>query len=99
MISSSGLFGKCRIGPSMAEFVSNCALMILLKSFLFRFVGPHHPAVQGFVELACPDQPLTDPVEESPTRDAKLACQLGWPPFVRQEPIMVPNSRAWRFHA
>ena len=53
----------------MAKIVSNRALMMLPKAFLLRFVSPHHPAVQGFIELARLDQPLTDPVRETPTWD------------------------------
>jgi hypothetical protein len=62
MISSSELFGKWGISPAAAEIVSNCALMVLSKALLLRFVGPHDPTVQGVVELACSEQPLTDPV-------------------------------------
>ena len=69
MISSSEWFGKWCISPAMAEIVPNRALMVLPKAFLLRFVGPYDPAVQGFIELACPDQPLTDPVRETPTWD------------------------------
>ena len=83
----------------MAKIVPNRALMVLSKAFLLRFVSPHHPAVQGFVELARPDQPLTNPVIEAPTWDSQRANQLSWPPFIRQETVMLPNSRAWRSHA
>ncbi len=69
MISSSELFGKWRVSPAMAKIVSNRALMMLPKAFLLRFVGPYDPAVQGFIELARPDHPLTDPVRETPTWD------------------------------
>ena len=65
MISSSGFFGKWCIGPAVAEIVSNSALVVLPKACLLRFVGPHDPAVQGFIELACPHQTLTDPVVET----------------------------------
>ncbi len=94
MISSSEWFGKWCISPAMAEIVPNRALMVLPKAFLLRFVGPHDPTVQGFIELACPDQPLTDPVVETPTWDEERANQLGWPPFIRQETVMLPNPWA-----
>ena len=99
MISSSALFGKWCISPALAEIVPNRALMILSKTFLLRFVGPHHPAVQEFIELARPDHPLTDPVIETPTWDRQRANQFGWPPFIRQETVMLPNPRAWGSHA
>jgi hypothetical protein len=66
MISSSGLFGKWCIGPAVAEIVSNSALVVLQKAFLLRLVGPHDPAVQGFIELTCPHQILTDPLLPCP---------------------------------
>jgi hypothetical protein len=53
----------------------------------------------GFLELARQDHSLADPVKKRPTRDARLARQLGGPAFIRQKPIMVPPSRPWRFHA
>src|SRR5437016_14008615 len=96
MISSSEFFCKWHIRPAVAEIVPNRALMIHPKSFLLRFISPHDPAVQGFIELACPDSSLTDPVQERPTWDVKLAGQFGSPPFIRQEPIMVADPRAWR---
>src|SRR5713101_2955191 len=99
MISSSELFGKWCLSPAMAEIVPNRALMVLSKAFLLRFVSPHDPAVQGFIELARPDQPLTNPAIETLTWDAQRANQLGWPPFVRQETIMLPNPWAWRSHS
>ena len=83
----------------MAELVPNRALMIGPQPFLFCFIGSYHPAVQGFIELARPDHSLTNPVKQCPARDVKLAGQFGWPPFIRQEPLMMPNPRAWRFHA
>ena len=83
MISSSGLFGKWCIRPAVAEIVSNRAPMILSKTFLLCFVGPHHPAVQGVIELARPHQPLTDPVRETSTRDSQQTSQFCRPPFVR----------------
>ncbi len=82
----------------MAKLVSNRALMILLQSFFLRFVSPHYPAVQGFVELARPDHSLTNPVKQRPAWNVKLAGQFGWPPFIRQEPLMVLHPRAWCFH-
>jgi hypothetical protein len=94
MLSSSKWFGKWCISPAMAEIVPNRALMIRAKAFLLRFVGPHHPTVQGFIELARLDHTLTDPVRETPTWDEERANQLGWPPFIRQETVMVPNPRA-----
>jgi hypothetical protein len=57
MISSEGFFGKWCISPAVAEIVPNSALMVLSKAFLLGLIGligPHHPAVQGFIELACP---------------------------------------------
>src|SRR5260221_7236914 len=99
MISSSEWFGKWCISPAMAEIVPNRALMVLPKAFLLHFVSPYDPAVQGFIELACPDQPLTDPVIETATWDSQCANQLCWPPFTRQETVMLPNPRAWRSHA
>ena len=59
------------IRPAMAEIVPNGALMVLSKVLLLCFVGPHDPAVQGFIELACPDQPLTNPVIETATWDSQ----------------------------
>ena len=73
MISSSELFGKWCIPPAAAEFVSNCALMVLSKALLLRFVGPDNPTVQGVVELACSEQPLTDPVIKTPLGDSQHA--------------------------
>src|SRR6266566_9473250 len=99
MISSSALFGKWCLSPAMAEFVPNRALMVLSKAFLLRLISPHDPAVQGFIELARPDQPLTNPVIETLTWDAQRANQLCWPPFIRQETVMVPNPWAWRSHS
>src|SRR6266566_3252322 len=99
MLSSSALFGKWCIRPALAEIVPNRTLMIRSKAFLLCFVGPHDPTMQGFIELARPDQTLTDPVIETPTWDCQRANQLGWPPFTRQETVMVPNPRAWGSHA
>jgi len=45
MISSSGFFGKWRIGPTVAEVVPNGTLMVLPETFLLCLVGPHDPAV------------------------------------------------------
>jgi hypothetical protein len=39
----------------MTQVVANRALMVLSKAFLLRFVGPHDPTVQGFIELARPE--------------------------------------------
>ncbi len=99
MISSSRLFSKGRIRPAVAELVSDRALMIGPKPVLLRSISPHDPAVQGFIELARSHHPLTNPVKKRPAWDVKLAGQFGWPPFIGQEPLMVPNPRAWRFHA
>src|SRR6266566_4846330 len=100
MLSSSALFGKWCIRPALAEIVPNRTLMIRSKAFLLCFVGPHDPTMQGFIELARPDQTLTDPVIETPTWDCQRANQLGWPPFTRQardrhgaEPAGVGLSR------
>src|SRR5215472_14542027 len=98
MISSSRVFSKGSIRPAVAELVPDRALMIRAKPLLLCCISPHHPAVQGVIELACPDHPLTNPVQERPAWDVKLASQFGWPPFIGQEPLMVPNSRARRFH-
>ena len=65
------LLGKWRIGPAVTEIIPNGALVVLSEAFLLRFVGPHDPAVQGFIELACPDQPLTNPVIETATWDSQ----------------------------
>jgi hypothetical protein len=69
MISSFEWFGKWGIRPAAAQIVSNRALMVLSKALLLRFVGPHDPTVQGVVELACSDHPLTDPVMKTPAGD------------------------------
>ena len=82
----------------MAEIVPNRALMVRSKALLLRFVGPHDPTVQGVVELTRSDYSLTNPVKKRSAWDLKLAGQFGWPPFIRQEPLMVPHPRAWRFH-
>ena len=99
MISSFGLLGKWRIGPAVTEIVPNGALMVLSETFLLRFVGPHDPAMQGFIKLACLHQPLTDPVVETRTRDSQRANQLGRPPFIWQESVARPSTWAWRSHA
>jgi hypothetical protein len=98
MIFSSRLFGKGCLRPAVAELVPDRALMIRTKPFLLRSISPHHPAVHGFIELARSDHSLTNPVKKRPAWDVKLSGQFGWPPFIRQEPLMVPNPRAWRFH-
>ena len=92
------MFGKGSIRPVIAELIPNRALMIRTKPLLFCFIGPYHPAVQGFIELARSDHSLTNPVHERPAWDVKLAGQFGWPPFIGQESLMVSNPRAWRFH-
>src|SRR6266704_1901636 len=99
MISSFVLLGKGCLRPAVAEIVSNRPLMILPKAFLRGLIGPYHPTVQGLIELASPDQPLTNPVKKRSAWDMHLSGQFGWPPFIRLEPLLVPNSRSWRFHA
>jgi hypothetical protein len=37
----------------MTEVVPNRALMVLPKALLLSLIGPYHPTVQGFIELAC----------------------------------------------
>jgi hypothetical protein len=69
MISSFVLLGKGCLRPAMTQVVTNRPLVILPKAFLLGLIGPYHPAVQRFIELACPYQPLTDPVVQAPTRD------------------------------
>jgi hypothetical protein len=54
MISSLGLLGKRRSGPAVTEIVPNRTLMVLPEAFLLGLIGPHDPAVQGLIELACP---------------------------------------------
>ena len=71
MISSSWFFSKWRISPTVVKFIPNCTLMVELEPFQFRLVGPHNPAVQGLIELACPHQPLTDPVVETGAWDVQ----------------------------
>ena len=99
MISSSRLFSKGCILPAVAELVPNRALMVGSKPFLLRSIGPHHPTVQGFIELARSDHSLMNPVQKCPAGDVKLAGQFAWPPFIRQEPLMAPNPRTWGFYA
>jgi hypothetical protein len=65
MISPLELLGKWRIGPAATEIVANRAPMVLLEAFLLRLIGPHDPALQGLIELACPHQTLMDPVVET----------------------------------
>jgi len=69
MISSSGVFGKGLMRPTVTELVPNSALVVLSKAFLLRLIGPDDPAVQRFIELACPHQPLTNPVVKTPAGD------------------------------
>ena len=59
--------------------------MIGSEPLLLRFIRPHHP--------------LTNPVHEGSPWDLKLASQFGWPPFIGQEPLTEPNSRAGCLHA
>src|SRR5712692_3328007 len=99
MISPGGLFGKWSISPAMAEIIPNGALMVLPEAFELRFVGPHDPAVQGLIELACSYQPMTDPVIEARPGDVQCANQLGRPPFIRQESVARPDTWAWRSHS
>src|SRR5579859_2310233 len=99
MISSFVLLGKGCHRPVMAQVVTNRSLMILLKAFLLGLISPHHPAVQRLIELACPHQPLTDPVVQARTRDIQCASQFGRPPFIWQEFLARPASRAWCFHS
>lgn len=90
---------KGRLGPALAELVPDCALMIGSEPLLLHFIRPHHPTVQWFIELTRTNHPLTNPVHEGSSWDLKLASQFGWPPFIGQEPLTVPNSRAGCFHA
>jgi hypothetical protein len=83
----------------MAELIPNRALMIGSQPFLLRSISPHHPAVQGFIELARSHHPLTNPVQKRSAWDVKLAGQFAWPPIIGQESLMVPNPRAWCFPA
>src|SRR5438034_211976 len=99
MISSFVLLDKRRLRPAMTEVVTNRPLMILPKAFLLGFIGPYHPTVQGFIELACSHHPLTDPVVQTPTRDTQHANQFGRPPFIRQEFLARPAPRPWCSHA
>ena len=55
---------KGRLGPALAELVPDGALMIGSKPFLLRFIRPHHPTVQWFIELTRTNHPLTNPVHE-----------------------------------
>lgn len=98
MIRSSWMIRKGRLCPALAELVPNCALMIGAKPFLLRFIRPDDPTVQGFFESPCPDHPLANPIQERASWNLQLAGQFGWPPFIGQEPLMVPNARARRFH-
>lgn len=91
MISFSRLFGKGGIRPALAKLVPDSALMIDPEPFLFRFIGPDNPAMQGLIEMARSNSPLTNPVQERPVRDVKLTSQFGWPPFIRQKPLTMPN--------
>ncbi len=99
MISSSWLFGKWRISPAATKIISNGALMVLSKAFQLCLVGPHDPAVQGLIELTRPHQPLTDPVIETAARDPQCVNQLCRPPFVGQELVTRPDTRAGRSHS
>ncbi|GHO71683.1 hypothetical protein KSC_105750 [Ktedonobacter sp. SOSP1-52] len=98
MISPLEPFDKWRTAPAVAKIIPNCALVVLPKAFLLCLVSPYDPAMQGFIELTSLHQAMTDPVRERPTWDVKSVSQFGWLPFIRQEPTMGPNARAWRFH-
>jgi hypothetical protein len=76
MMFSLELLGKWCISPAVAKIVPNGALMVLSKAFLLRLISPRHPAAQGIIELACPHQTLTDPVEKTGTWDIQPAGQL-----------------------
>src|SRR5436309_9030795 len=89
---------KWCLRPAMTQVVANCTLMVLSKAFLLRFVSPHHPAVQGFIELTSPHQPLTDPVVKTRTRDFQQTDEFCWPPFVGQELVARPETWAWCSH-
>src|SRR5258708_34394007 len=95
MISSFVLPCKGCLRPAMTEVVTNCPLMILPKAFLLGLIGPDHPAVQGFIELPGPYQPLTGPVVQAPTRDTQHASQFARPPFIWQEVLARPAVRQW----
>ena len=98
MISPLGLLSKWHLSPALPQVVANRTLMVLSKAFLLRFVGPHDPAVQGFIELACLHQSLTDPVVETRTRDFQETDEFCWPPFVGQELVARPETWAWCSH-
>jgi hypothetical protein len=85
--------------PALTKLVSDRALMIDLEPFLLCFVSPDDPAVQWLIKLARTDDTLAHPVQERPARNMKLTSQFRWPPFIRQEPLTVPDARAGRFHS
>ena len=99
MISSFVLLGKGCLRPAMTQVVTNRPLMILPKAFLLGLIGPYHPTVQGFIELARPHQPLTDPVVETGAWDVQRANQFCRPPFVGQESVAGPDTGARRSHS
>ena len=80
----------------MTQIVANRTLMVLSEAFLLGLVGPHHPAMQGLIELACPHQSLTDPVVETRAWDVQQTDEFCWPPFVGQESAARLNMRTWR---
>src|SRR5258708_38754136 len=99
MISSSWFFGKWHLSPAVAEIIPNGALMVLPEAFQLRLIGPHHPAVEGLIELACPHQTLPDPGIETRAGDCQHANQLCRPPFIRQASAARPGTRACRSHS
>jgi hypothetical protein len=82
------------LSPAMTEIVAKRTLMVLSKAFLLHFVGPHDPAVQGLIELACPHQPLTDPVVETCAWDFQQTDELCWPPLVGQQSVARLRDRS-----
>src|SRR5579875_3242978 len=98
MISPLGLLGKWCLSPALTEIVAKRTLMVVSKAFLLGFVGPHDPAMQGLIELACPHQTLTDPVVETCAWDVQQTDELCWPPLVGQQSVARLDTRAWRSH-
>ena len=82
MIRSSGVIRKGRLRPALAELVPDGALMIGSEPFQLRFICPHHPTVQRFIELTRTNRPLTNPVHEGPSWDLKPASQFAGPRLV-----------------
>ena len=71
----------------------------LISTLFSEPLSPHAQRLcLQLIELARSGHSLTNPVKKRPAWDVKLSGQFGWPPFIRQEPLMVPNPRAWRFH-